>query len=378
MNRYYGYLIALPMLGNIVSLSAIHLIHYTDDGAVSSILIAIPAGAAMFFAFTSLFSRFPGKGLPEILEEAAPVWLGKPFLLIQSVLWGVAGLIVLLYISDVAERFVNPGFAPLEALSLFLIATVLFAHLPSMKLLYMIEILMMVFIPFVLFVILKAITSESLMMDSMLEAATHAADMPRYVPLSAGVYSFTGYMYLTVFNREIAPKRGKLALFTLLVALVGGFNLCMTFFIPIGFHGMDGVDDYIYPWFATADSMRLRYGFIERLLFIFLMLYIMISVVHTLASWHVGVECWKSLLPRRVRTEWVKKLHPYGYLTGMCAAALMLEDRLTLGFVYELSEIWMWVQAPNAAVVLCLLVWALYRRNRRGEGKEVRHGVVSN
>ena len=44
------------------------------------------------------------------------------------------------------------------------------------------------------------------------------------------------------------------------------------FFVPIGFHGTVGVEDYVYLWSMTADSMMTEYGFINRVLFVFLLL----------------------------------------------------------------------------------------------------------
>ena len=77
------------------------------------------------------------------------------------------------------------------------------------------------------------------------------------------------------------------------------FNLGTTFLLPIGFHGTVGVGNFTYPWVSTADSMRMEFGFVERVIFIFLPLYAFIALSQVIVVWHVGMHFFLSLLPNK-------------------------------------------------------------------------------
>ncbi|HZG78150.1 MAG TPA: GerAB/ArcD/ProY family transporter, partial [Paenibacillus sp.] len=364
------YLLILNMLSNIVSQVSVILQEDRYDGAVPSILIGIPAGAAMLIVFVLLFRRFPRQGLPEILNLAVPPWLGKPFMLLQTALWFVGGFVMLLYISEVTKRFINPDFAPVEALALFLTVVVLFANMPSDRILYLVEIILILAAPFLVFVIGKAVFSDSLMLDSMREVSTHALEMPSILAFNGSVYLFSGFMALCIFNRVIAPDVKKWWAYAVVTAF-GAAMLLISFFLPIGFHGADGVLAWTYPWFSTADSLRLKYGFVERLLFFFLLTNVMISVVAIILYWHTALEFFKSALPRRIPATWSKVLLPYGLLAAVAFASIYIDLNYGLRFIRAVARAWLWIQLPNTLLVLAVLVRAaiVQGRTRRREGK---------
>jgi len=367
MNRYLAYLLFFNMLTNVVSQATIILLEERYNGAVSSLLLSVPIGATMVAVFIWLFARLPRQGLPEIVYGAMPRWIGAPFLAAQALLWFVCGFVVLLYIAEVTKRFINPDFAPVEALALILAVVVLFVNLTSMRVLYLLEMTIVISVPFILFIVGKAAFSENLMVDSMLEAFTHGREMPSLLALNASLFVFSGFMTLCIFNRVIAPnvRRGW---YLAIVALIGGLNLLLSFFVPIGFHGADGALTVTYPWFATADALRLQFGFIERLLFMFLLLYLLISVVAIIVYWHVGLEIWKSLLPRRIRSAWIRMLFPYSIVAGLAFGSIYIDLNYGLEFLRQIARVWMTIQLPNTVLVLGVVAFAAYRAVRK-EGK---------
>ncbi|WP_309119520.1 GerAB/ArcD/ProY family transporter [Paenibacillus sp.] len=373
MNRYLVYFLVLNMLTNIVSQVSILLQEDRYSGTVPSILIGIPLGGLMLFVFVRLFSRFPKQGLPEIMAGALPRWIGAPFLLLQTALWFVGGFVILLYISEVTKRFINPDFAPVEALALFLTVVVLLANMPSTKVLYLMEIILVLAAPFVVFVIVKAVFSDSLMFDSIREVTTHVYEMPSPLAFNGTMFIFSGFMALCVFNRVIAPDVKRWWVYMAMTA-TGAAMLLITFLLPIGFHGADGVLGWTYPWFATADSLRLKYGFIERLLFFFLLLNVMISVVAIIVYWHSGLQLFKSVLPRRIGASWSQVVLPYGLLAAAAFASIYIDLNFGLRFIREVARLWLWIQMPNTLLVLAILVWAAYvqsrARRKKGERNE--------
>jgi len=371
MNRYYAYLLFLNMLSNIVPLAGITLLEHRFDGAVPALMLAIPVGGAFIFLFTRLFARFPNQGFPEIAFASLPKAAAGGLVLLQSAFWFIGGTVALLYIAEVTKRFINPDFTPVESLALFLVIVVLFVNQPSIKLLYMLEIMLLISVPLLALVLFKALFSNTLMTDSMWEVAGHFAEMPSLLSFSAAAFMMSGFMSLTVFNRVIAPNVKKPG-YLLALAAIGALQVLVTFLLPIGFHGADGVGVLTYPWFATADSLRLTYGFIERVLYVFLLAYVLISVISLLIFWHIGLEHAKPLLPRFIRSRGLRALFPYAVLAALAAAVIVLENRSGLSLIRDAADAWLWMYVPNLLLVFAVLAWAAYkeRQSNRTEGSD--------
>ncbi|MCI3919511.1 hypothetical protein MO973_04600 [Paenibacillus sp. TRM 82003] len=362
MNRYFVYLVFLNMLSNIVALVPVILLRDRFDGAVLSILLSVLVGTALIMVIVRLLRSFPSEGLPEIIGSF-PAFLRVPFLALQALVWFAVGLVVLLYISEVTKRFLSPDFTPVEANVLFLIVLALFANLPSKKLLNMLEVVVWVSVPFIAFIFAKAVKSENMMWDSMQETATHILDLPTYSSFAAAMFMFMGVMTMTIFHRVISPSV-KRSYYLLGFGILGIINLFTSFLIPIGFHGADGITDWTYPWFASADSLRLEFGFVERLLFIFLLLYVLISIIAILVYWHIGLEHAKSTLPKGA-SEKMRTLFPYFLLAGLSAGTIALDQRLGIIELRRIAEWTLIAFLPNALLVAGMLAFVKHKRERQ-------------
>lgn len=74
------------------------------------------------------------------------------------------------------------------------------------------------------------------------------------------------------------------------IVLISIGTLFTTYFIPIGFNGFEGINELVYPWISTTDSIRMDYFIIERVLFMFLLFYLGIAFLSILIHWHAAVE----------------------------------------------------------------------------------------
>jgi spore germination protein KB len=280
------------MLTNVIIFIPKLLIEYRFDGAIMSIIFAIVIGIALVYIDTKVFGRFLGKGLPEIIENK----LKKPYKVILflglSIFWYSAGLLTLLGFIDILHRFINPELSKVWLFVLFFSVICFVIQLPTHKVMYLLEIILIINVPFIGFIFLKAISSDYLSWNSIFEVGTHLFSAPKLIPIAVATYAFSGYTNIIVFNRLFKEKIKNINfLFVLILSIL---NLITTFFIPIGIHGADGVNEYIYPWMMTSDSLRIIYGPIERALFIFLMLYISITLLSVSVHWHVALELIKG------------------------------------------------------------------------------------
>ncbi|WML39272.1 GerAB/ArcD/ProY family transporter [Neobacillus sp. OS1-2] len=292
MNRYYIYLVLLNMLVNVIIFVPKILIQYRYEGAVMGVLIAIPIGVALNYLYSKAINKFPEQGLPEILAHSKHRWLKMLHFGSSQLIWFSAGLITLVGFIDILARFVNPEMPKLVFLVIYLAALFLIIQFPTERVMYFLEIVLFLNTPLIGFIIFKAFTNEYLIWDSILEVSTYIFVKPSLKSIAAATYCFAGYANLIIFNRVI---KGKLKIWNFIaIFILGTFNLFTTFFIPIGFHGSDGAQEYLYPWISTADSLRMVYSPIERVIFLFLMFYMSISLMSVAVHWHVAYELIKG------------------------------------------------------------------------------------
>ncbi|NRD79281.1 GerAB/ArcD/ProY family transporter [Bacillus sp. BRMEA1] len=300
MNRYFLYLMLLNMMASTIIFVPKILLDAHFKGSVMAILIAIPIGTIFSYLLSKFMSYFPEQDLPEILEQLKHKWIKILILSILPVFWYSAGVLTLTGFTDILNRFINPEAPRLMNLALFLAALCLVIELPTQRVMYLLEIILFLNTPFIIFILYEGFTSDYMSWDSILEAATHVFERPSLKTVATAGFVFCGYSNLIIFNRLFKQKI-KIWNF-IAVFLLGTFNLLTTYFIPIGFHGIDGSHGFLYPWIITADSMRLVYSPIERAIFLFLMLYMSITLMSVAIHWHVGFEIINSL--------WNKKKSP--------------------------------------------------------------------
>ncbi|MFF2448184.1 GerAB/ArcD/ProY family transporter [Neobacillus sp. NPDC058068] len=334
MNRYYIYLVLLNMLANVVIFVPKILIEYRYKGAVMGILIAIPIGIVLNYFYTKTITRFPEQGLPEITADSKHRWLKILHFGGIQIIWFSAGLITLIGFIDILSRFVNPEMPKLSLLAIYLAAIFLIIQLPTDRVMYFLEIVLFLNLPLIGFIIFKAFTNEFLNWDSILEVGTHIFERPSLKSIAAATYCFSGYTNLIIFNRVI---KGKLKIWNFIVIFfIGLLNLFTTFLIPIGFHGSDGAQQYLYPWISTADSLRLTYNPIERVIFLFLMFYMSITLMSVAVYWHVAFELLKGTFKEKVSVK--KNWLVLAFFAGCSIAGVIFLNALLLD---KLTVYWM-------------------------------------
>ncbi|WP_138752441.1 GerAB/ArcD/ProY family transporter [Paenibacillus sinopodophylli] len=295
MNRYVFYNFILVSFMNLMLYVPHILIDYRFTGAVSSILIGIVIGSILVYLYTSAMARFPGKGLPEILKLYYPQWVVTASMLFFAIMWWFATTIVVVAFAVLINRFFNPDANTLIILTMLVIACGYAATRSTLSVMFVMEIGLIINAPIILFVLFKAVRSTQLNWDAIHIAANYVTVMPTLTCIAAASFIFTGYINLSLFNRLFPPNfRFKFRFF---YPLFGAMILLITFFVPIGFHGTEGVGQYIYIWSFTADSLLMQYGFIERVLFLFLIVYLNLTLVYTMAGWHQAMEFVKSCFP---------------------------------------------------------------------------------
>ncbi|MFC0213992.1 GerAB/ArcD/ProY family transporter [Paenibacillus chartarius] len=357
MNRYVFYPVVLCMLANTILFVPTLLIGQRNDGAFASIGFSIILGYGFARLFATSLAKFPGQGLPEIFEQLLPGWVGKSFLLYLAVMWFMAGGIVLVTYSRIIQRFVNPDFN-LHLLILFLaVVSSIAASGDSRSVMYLCEVLLFLNVPLIGLILFKALSNKYMDWDAVWSLTDYVFAPPSWQALSASSYVFTGYVNWSILNRSfpIGRKPG----FIWAIPILGTGVLLTTFLIPVGLHGTVAVDHYIYIWISTADSLRMEFGFVERVLFVFLLLYLSVCLLFITLTWHIGMELTKGLLPRTIENALNNRL-PWDKwaIFGTVTAGFMLLSRYfnEKQFI-ELTSFWLEIRLPSELLLVSLLWW---------------------
>lgn len=340
------------MMINVIIFVPKILIQYRYEGAVSAVLIAIPIGFTLTALYCKAIAKFPEKGLPEIFENTKyRLFKIIHFGSIQAFTF-IAGLITLVGFIDILSRFIDPEMPKIFILIIYLVGIILIIQMPTERVMYFLEIVLFLNTPLIFFIIFKALTSNSLSWDSMFEVGTHLFELPNLKALAAATYVFSGYTTLMIFNRLI---KGKLKIWNFIaVVFLGLFNLFTTFFIPIGFHGSDGANELLYPWISTADSLRLVYSPIERVIFLFLMFYMSITLVSISVHWHVALELLKGTF--KDKNSKIKKWIVLSVFILCSLAGGMYSNTVLLN---EFSVYWLQIRFYfEVTIIVIFFLWA--------------------
>jgi hypothetical protein len=363
MNRYFYYLIFLNMLVNVLVYVPSILLKHRFEGAVLAIPMGIFIGSLLIYVFQWCFNHFPFKDLPEILSIYTPGWVRNPLLVLFGLSSFVTGMLTIIAFNNIAIRFINPDFAGTRLISVFIVFIIIvLANLKTDKILYTLEIMLVLSVPLIAFITYQAYRSDYLTWNSVLEVLTHWREPPSFSALSATIFTFSGFFHLVIFYRALYKKVNIRMLW--MIPLVGTLNLATTFFIPIAMHGADGVGDYTFPWVVTSDSLQIEYGPIERASSPFLLLYISIAITSVVVKWHVAVELllgipktWKlGGKNRQSITGWII-LISFGIIVWIS------ENKLREADIFRFGEIWLSVLF-STEVLLVLFMWFVARRKR--------------
>lgn len=362
MIRYFYYLVFLNMVVNVVAFVPGILLEERFSGAVMAILIAPLISMPLIFIFLKGMKKFPQKGLPEILKEHLAPWAKITVLLYFSSAFVMAGFITLAAYSDITIRFINPDMEQWMVNILLIGSVTLLALIKTDRILYTLEIMLFLNLPLIFLIMFNGIRSPYVDWDGVMQVATYVWNLPSWAVLSAATYSFAGYLNLVIFNRVFGEEVKMKWIWT--IGILGLINLCVSFFLPIGFHGTQGVADYLFPWIVTADSIRMEFGPVERMVFVFLLLYISISVISAMVHWHVGSRLLRSLFPPAKMTEdgdaqkdWTLRL----ILIGFAIAAVSVDRWMSEGQLFLFAEWWLNIRLASE-IALVLLIFFLSRR----------------
>ncbi|WP_269432463.1 GerAB/ArcD/ProY family transporter [Gordoniibacillus kamchatkensis] len=337
------------------------LFAHRHNSALTGMLLSVVIGSCLAVIFSKAMMNKQGQGLPELLTQHLPLWIKGVVLIYLGFMWFAAGSIVLIVYSIILKRFIIEDIN-LEVLIILLMSVVVWsASKPTKTILYLLEIVMVINVPLVSIILFKALSSKYMNWYGIWNIASdNVMKLPNLDVVAAATYLFTGYINQAIFNREFDGRFCPKHLWA--IPFLGLTILSTTFFIPIGFHGTEGVGHFVYPWVSTADSLRMEFGFVERVVYLFLLLYLSLTLIFVTVTWHVGYRLIESISQKQfpIRSWSLKPIVVFGsfmLITIFLAYFLNEKQHLILGTYWLRLRFW-------SELGLVLYVYYLSRKGK--------------
>lgn len=364
MNRYYYYLLFVNLVANMISAVPKIFLVNKDNGSFPSLLLAIPAGILSVYIFIRFFNSFQGKDLPELVKEYFPKWIYLPILALLAFNWLAAGMITLISFTFMIKRFLTPDMSIILIACLFLIFISYGILMKTKSVLYTIETVLIFAVPLIALILFKGYGSPDFMWDFVGVAIMHSNHLPSYDTFTAALFCFLGIANLIIFNRVFQAKNFALSWKSmLLIGAMGAITILSSYIIPIGLNGFEKIDSFVYPGISTSDTLRMRFGVVERVLYVFFMFYLAITFVSLLIHWHVAIELCKNIF-------WLKKfkwkdnnLTPFIYVGMFWGLTLFFTVYLNEYHLLQLTTYFFRILPPFFLFIFSLF-WLIKRRAR--------------
>ncbi|AWI12410.1 hypothetical protein CQJ30_09720 [Caldibacillus thermoamylovorans] len=304
MKRYVYYLIIVNMLGYSISEGHKILLNLKEQGSLLAMVLSVFLGFIILFGFIRFFQTVPGKDLPDLLLAYFPKWLSFIVLGIISVVWFIAGLVSLISFVFILKRFLTPEIPTVFMIIIFLTFITFGILLRTKSILYTLEIVLLITFPFLILLLLKAITSNEFELDYVKEAVMHINHFPSFSAIANSLYVYLGITNLIIFNNQFQQHDFTFTWKDYLIALLLCLGtLLVSFFIPIGLLGYENIDTIPHPMMIATDTLIMPLGIIERVLYVMLTVSIFTTFLSILVHWHVVVQITKKLISTKKITS---------------------------------------------------------------------------
>jgi hypothetical protein len=364
MSRYTYYHVLYVGMINIMMFVPSLLIRDRFNGAVSGMLIAMIIGTILSLSTMACFEKFPGWGFPELCDRYTPKWFSQTQILFSAIcIWLPGGMIAIYVYSETVRMFFYPDMNPYLNLLLMVGAATWSCSRSTRSVQFIHEIMVILCSPLIILFLIKAVSNENLNWDAIRYVVGYIDKPPAFVTIAASTFVFSGYISLIIFNR--LHTDGFRFRIRWIVPVFGILFLTITFIVPIGFHGTVGVEDYVFLWSMTADSMVMEFGFINRVLFFFLLLFTGLTLLFVMNTWHITIMLFRYAINRTVVVEEdpVAKTNVWLAL-GIGALSFIFMRFANLERSLLISEFWLVTRFFVEIYFLFLMLYFVRRRKK--------------
>lgn len=339
MNKYFYYNYFTVAFTNLLVFVPYVLIQNRYNGSVLALLIGFIIGMLLLYLFTSVTSKYPNKDVIQIMSEAKQNWFIYIFVSLKTIISIISSILVVGGYAVIVSRYLNPDTDLKMVIILVLLATGYAATRNLLSVAYLIEFMMIITIPFIVFIMYKTFTNPIFTWDSVRAVAQHYQKIPNLLTIASATFFFSGFSHLTLFvnqkNKPLKFKNSWLApIITFVIALI-------TIIVPIGMLGTETSAQYLFVWTVAADATEIPYGFIERLMFVFIIVLLSIAITYTVSTLSQVIDASKQtllLFSKKMTPKRVNRLPIYIY--SVLAIVIFICVLFNNDFLFEIVAKW--------------------------------------
>jgi len=259
-----------------------------------AIAISFVIGMILLYLFTQAAQVFPDKDIFEIAQITNQKWYLYLFLTLKTVLSLLSTNLVIGGYTLIVTRYLNPEGNVASIVIIMLVIVGFAATRNLLSVAYIVEFMTAVSIPFIAFIVFKTFTNPIFNFDSVFAVTQHYKSLPNLLTISSAAFLFSGYSHLGLFkNQEKKPLKFRYSWPAPVVVLV---LLVITIFVPIGMLGTEASAQYKFVWSVATDATQMPYGFIERLMFIFIVVLLSVAVTYIVSTLSQVIDVIKRFL----------------------------------------------------------------------------------
>ncbi|WP_235864096.1 hypothetical protein [Sutcliffiella halmapala] len=283
--RYYIYLFYINAVVSVTAFIPQLVYKNRYNGSLTSLALSTLAGTILLLVFQSQIRKFPRQNLSEILNRVLPSFFKKSFLALNFTLSIFSGILFLHSIMQIIGEFLTLN--PNLIFYCILLLIVLSILSETNSLLFMLEMTVLFATPLILLILLRFFTDDLVLWDSINESLTYVMHSPKMNSVVAGLFVFTGFTNFLIYSEHIRPfSKRYLWLAWTIICVIFSFS----YFIPIGYFGLNGVGIENYVWITTIDSMHVDYFFLERVVIVFILALIGITLMYLILIYHSSIK----------------------------------------------------------------------------------------
>ncbi|WP_040285981.1 GerAB/ArcD/ProY family transporter [Sporosarcina koreensis] len=358
MSRFLYYLIFTNMVAIITTPIPRLLLQDAGDGAIVSMGLGTLGGILFTWIIIRFFSQHPGMDLPDLLVSYTADWFRIPVTLYFAILWFLAGAVNLVMTVFLLITFLSPEMS-IYTITASILVTVYFGVLLKTKsVLFSLEIIFVLMVPFGILMMLKLFTSSELEWDQIKLSVMHINHLPTFTSFTSTFFMFLGCANLIIFNKYFKEKQHVSILSLGWVLLFAIMMLVTSYFFPIGLSGFDRIGQLIFPWISSADAIRMKYGLVERVVFIFMFIFVTIAFMSIIIHWHVAYKLINSVFRPGFLQVNQQNFAPFVLVFLFLVVGTVLVVRMTQYDIYHYS-IYYYNTLPVFIAVFFLMMFAV-------------------
>jgi hypothetical protein len=303
---YYCFLVTVMQSGRLFI--PYFLLKDRFNGTHASIMISVAVQIVLGYVMVRSIGKAGNKTIIELLHTHTSKWFARTMLLIGGSAFLLSGAVQISYTVYIASTYVMTGSTEWTLVLLFAIPICWIASIETVSFLYALDILLLLNYPIYLFLLGKLGLDLSHSIDSIIEIGTQAMHLPSPVTIAASAFNLSGFGFLMVFQ-SLAPEGGKVK-YIWTFAVLQMITQTIVFILPTSFFGTEASGYFLDPIMAVADSSHLPYFFIERAIYIMLLVHASVGFIYAAMSWHVSrrmLTAWRNTSPSVQKNSWLWK-----------------------------------------------------------------------